>query len=71
MASENDSAHKGVAYKGPSKLSYALSVGFATGSCGAFVGAVVATLRNHPRKGVFIAGTALSTFILGSGFYGI
>ncbi|EWC45734.1 hypothetical protein DRE_05071 [Drechslerella stenobrocha 248] len=55
--------------KGPSLLSTALAIGAVTGSCGGFVGAIVATLKNHPRKGVYVVGTAVNCFIVGSGFY--
>ncbi|KAK6336026.1 hypothetical protein TWF730_003398 [Orbilia blumenaviensis] len=46
-----------------------LYVGVATATCGGLVSALVATLKNNPRSRLYVFGTTLNCFILGTGFY--
>ncbi|KAF3204406.1 hypothetical protein TWF106_001584 [Orbilia oligospora] len=55
--------------RGPGTLVKGLYVGFATATCGGLISALVATLRNNPRSRLYIVGTTLNCFILGTGFY--
>ncbi|KAF3160664.1 hypothetical protein EYR41_009203 [Orbilia oligospora] len=58
-----------VVQRGPGALVKGLYVGFATATCGGLISALVATLRNNPRSRLYIVGTTLNCFILGTGFY--
>ncbi|KAK6499217.1 hypothetical protein TWF506_003845 [Arthrobotrys conoides] len=55
--------------RGPGTFLKGLYVGFATATCGGLISALVATLRNNPRSRLYIVGTTLNCFILGTGFY--
>ncbi|KAK6509994.1 hypothetical protein TWF481_004708 [Arthrobotrys musiformis] len=55
--------------KGPGTLVKGLYVGLATATCGGLTSALVAILRNNPRSRLYVVGTTLNCFILGTGFY--
>ncbi|KAK6351727.1 hypothetical protein TWF718_004874 [Orbilia javanica] len=53
---------------GPGTFVKGLYIGFATATCGGLVSALVATLKNNPRSRLYVVGTTLNCFILGTGF---
>ncbi|RVD81192.1 uncharacterized protein DFL_009066 [Arthrobotrys flagrans] len=57
------------AQRGPGTFVKGLYVGFSTATCGGLLSALVATLKNNPRSRLYVVGTTLNCFILGTGFY--
>ncbi|KAK6535141.1 hypothetical protein TWF694_001619 [Orbilia ellipsospora] len=54
-----------------SLLAQTIVIGAIAGSSAGLIGAIVATIRGHPRKSIYVIGTSLNCFALGSGFYAI
>ncbi|KAK6517273.1 hypothetical protein TWF281_003933 [Arthrobotrys megalospora] len=54
--------------KGPGTFVRGLYIGLAAASCGGLISALVATLKNNPRSRLYVVGTTLNCFILGTSF---